>query len=131
MLKVYGFNEENIKKILKFYGIDYDKLVIIIARGYESFCVPLFCINGKASILYTSGTKIPINDYENCKEGDIVGFYIKLVDEKDIFHELTHAKRILYGKALKNVIIEEIVVDIYSFFRMLQFELYSSINLKD
>lgn len=125
MLKVYGVRKYRVEELLKFYGLNYEKLIIIISKGFKSECVPLFCINGKASILYTDGENIPINDYENCKEGNIVGFYIKLEYEKDIFHELMHAKRFLDNKVLKNATIEEIIVDIYSFFKMLQFKLYS------
>jgi len=112
---------------LKFYGLGYHKLTIIIAEGYESFCIPLFCIEGKPSMLYDDRKIIPFADYENCKDGDIAGFYIKLKHERDIYHELSHAKRMLERKELKYETIEEIVVEIYSFFKMLQFMFYSTL----
>jgi len=131
MLRVYGLRKYRVEELLKFYGLDYEKLIIIISEGFKSECVPLFCIGGKASILYTDGRNIPVNNYENCKEGDIVGFYIKLKDEKDLFHELEHAKRQLYNKVLKSETLEEIIVDINSFFKKLRFKLYSVFNFKD
>jgi len=132
MLRVHGLRKYRFEDLLKLYGLDYEKLIIIIiiSKGFKSECIPLFCIGGKASILYTDGKSVPVRDYENCKEGDTVGFYIKLKDEKDLFHELEHAKRYLDNKVLKSEILEEIIVDINSFFKKLRFELYSVFNFK-
>jgi len=93
-----------------------------------------FCFEQKVCLLHEDERNyicIPIIDYENCREGDIVGFYVKLENEKDIYHELSYEKRLLEGKELKYKTIEEVVVEIHSFFKMLQFKLYSFFSFKD
>jgi len=132
MIETYGVDKKLVERLIKFYRLE-DKLrgkIFEVKKSYVSETIPLFCVDGKACILYLDGKKIvsflPVAEYKG-KNGELAGFIVKVEEEGDLFHELEHVKR--YLKAVyEDDFVEELVVTFSGFFKALVYKLYTHLN---